>query len=293
LITTTIANFGNWHIQCIPEDGARISILKYDGYDLFTGNPSAFKPPEKFIGEFETRPVYGYDDCFPSVDPCIYPEEQFKCRDHGELCWQKWQVQKKDNSLICSADCLKPEVTFKRILEFSGNNLTWRFEVINRSAKKLVFLHVMHALFPPKKIKYIKLPDFKNVADEVRSAEIDVKSAKKLANNLLSIKSGIYKMLLLKEISDGVIKLEFKNGLTLHINFDVKLFPTLGIWWNNSGYPEEEGLQRTECAFEPIPGTCSDLSKSFIDGTYLSVEPGKTLTWEIIWTMNNDKSINS
>ena len=64
-MTTTIANFGTWHIQCIPEDGARISILKYDGYDLFTGNPSAFKPPEKFIGEFETRPVYGYDDCFP------------------------------------------------------------------------------------------------------------------------------------------------------------------------------------------------------------------------------------
>src|SRR5450759_2067574 len=290
---TKKATFGNWHIQCVPEDGARISVLKYEGNDLLTANPAAFKPPEKFYGEFETRPVFGYDDCFPSVDPCIYPEEQFKCRDHGELCWNEWQIQINGNSLICSIDCLKPEVTFKRILEFAGNNLTWRFEVVNRSDKMIVFLHVMHALFPLKKIQYIKLPDFKNVIDEVRSAEIDVKSAKKLADNLLFIKSGIYKMLLLKEISGGLVTLSFDNGLTLHIDFDVKLFPTLGIWWNNAGYPEEEGLQRTECAFEPIPGTCSDLSKSFIDGTYLSVEPGKTLTWEIAWTMNNDKSINS
>lgn len=288
---TLNANFGDWHIQCLPEDGARISVLEYAGNNLLTGSMADFRPPEKYYGEFETRPVFGYDDCFPSVDPCIYPAEQFKCRDHGELCWQKWQVQTKGNSLSCSVDCLRPLVTFNRLLEFSGNKLTWKFEVVNRSSKKIVFLHVMHALLPLKTIQFIKLPDFKNVVDEVRSAEIDVKPSGKLADDLISVNTGIYKMLLLKEISDGAVKLSLKNGLEVNIDFDAKLFPTLGIWWNNAGYPEEEGLQRTECAFEPIPGTCSDLSKSFADGTYLSTEPGKTLTWEITWTMNNDKSI--
>ena len=91
-------------------------------------------------------------------------------------------------------------------------------------------------------------------------------------------------MLILKEITDGFVKLKFSNGLKLEIRFDHILFPTLGIWWNNKGYPEG-GQLRTECAFEPIPGTCSDLSKSFRDGVYLSVAPGEKLYWEVIWTI--------
>ena len=93
-------------------------------------------------------------------------------------------------------------------------------------------------------------------------------------------------MLLLREISDGSVKLGLKNGLSLQIDFDRDLFPSLGIWWNHSGYPVEEGIQRNECAFEPIPGTCSDLSKSFADGICLKADPGETLTWKIKWIVN-------
>jgi hypothetical protein len=251
---TIISKFGYWYIEIIPEDGARISVLKYDGNDLLTTIQPSFKAPEKFLGDFETRPVYGYDDCFPSVDPCTFPDGKFKCRDHGELCWQKWKLTIDVDSLICSTDCIKPEVTFIRALGFSGNTITWRFEVKNRSSNKIPFLHVMHALMPLKNIQRTSLP-------------------------------GIYKMLLLREIGDGSIELGFKNGLTLQVDYDKKLFPTLGIWWNNGAYPGEAGLQRSECAFEPIPGTSSDLSKSLSDGVYLTADPGQTVSWEITWTM--------
>jgi len=43
---TLDAVIGKWFIQCIPEDGARISVLQYEGIDLLTGSPSSFKPPE-------------------------------------------------------------------------------------------------------------------------------------------------------------------------------------------------------------------------------------------------------
>jgi hypothetical protein len=91
-------------------------------------------------------------------------------------------------------------------------------------------------------------------------------------------------MFLLKEIADGIVRLKFGDGVKLEIRFDHTLFPTLGIWWNNGGYPAD-GQRRTECAFEPIPGTCSDLAKSYRDGVYLSVEPGKPMIWEITWTV--------
>jgi hypothetical protein len=284
---TIVTKFGYWYIEIIPEDGARISVLKYDGNDLLTAIQPSFKAPEKFLGDFETRPVYGYDDCFPSVDPCTFPDGKFKCRDHGELCWQKWKLTIDEDSLICSTDCIKPEVTFIRALGFSGNTITWRFEVKNRSSNKIPFLHVMHALMPLKNIQRTSLPEFNYVVDEVRSDELRAKNQGALVDSLLSIKPGIYKMLLLREIGDGSIELGFKNGLALHIDYDKKLFPTLGIWWNNGAYPGEAGLQRFECAFEPIPGTSSDLSKSFGDGVYLTANPGQTVSWEITWTIDS------
>ena len=279
------ADFGNWHIEYIPDDGARISNLSYAGHDLLTSVPVSFRAPDRFHGEFETRPVYGYDDCFPTVDPCIYPGAGTDCRDHGKLCWQGWQSSLDDNSLIFNTDCLKPDVNFKRILTFEKDRVVWRFEVSTQSDERSVFLHVMHALLPLNDIAELEIPECTKIIDEINSDETGLKSSAELGEYLLAFQPGSFGMFLLKEITDGIVRLTFRNGVKLEIRFDSKLFPTLGIWWNNGGYPDG-GQLRSECAFEPIPGTCSDLSKSFNDGVYLSVEHGKPLAWEITWTIS-------
>ena len=279
------ANFGNWYIQCLSDDGARISILRYEGQDLLTANPPSFKAPDQFYGEYETRPVYGYDDCFPTVDPCAFTDRFIEYKDHGELCWLDWQVQVEGNKLICSVDCLNPRVTFKRILEFIGNRLIWQFEVENTSDMKVDFLHVMHALLPLSQIRSIELPGFAKILDDINLVVPALKGADQVASHLLEIQSGGYEMLLLKDIDADSVKLGLQNNLNLQMTFDNKLFPTLGIWWNNRGYPEEAGLRRAECAFEPIPGASSNLFKSYNDGVCLAVEPGKSMHWEIVWKM--------
>jgi hypothetical protein len=277
------ANIGNWYVQCLPEDGARISVLRYEGQDLLTANPSSFKAPDKFHGEYEVRPVYGYDDCFPTVESCLSPDKSIEYRDHGELCWLGWKVQIEGNNLICSTDCLNPNVTFKRILEFAGNKLRWSFEVVNNLNKKITFLHVMHPLLPLDQIQSVELPEFSKCVDDTNSIDLSLDNVQQIRDHLFAIQKGSYEMLFMREIYAGSVVLGFKKNLFLQISFDSKLFPTIGIWWNNAGYPEEEGLKRNECAFEPIPGTCSNLSVSFKDGTYLSVERGKVFSWEIEW----------
>lgn len=278
------ADFGSWHVQYVPDDGARIASLKYGSHDLLTSPPDSFSPPGRFYGEYETRPVFGYDDCFPTVDPCVYPEGEKQCRDHGELCWQRWSSETNGNSLICSTDCLNPAVNFKRILIFEGNVLKWRFEVTSLAGVRSVFLHVMHALLRPDNICELEIPECRSIIDEITSGDPGFKSSAAVGEHLLTSQPGFFGMLLLKTIGEGVVKLGFMNGLKMEIRFDHKSFPTLGIWWNNGGYPPE-GRVRTECAFEPIPGTCSDLSKSFRDGVYLSVEPGEKKCWEVMWTI--------
>jgi len=175
-------------------------------------------------------------------------------------------------------------VNFKRILTFDINSIRWDFEVTSQSEDRSVVLHVMHAMMPLKKITGIEIPECRNIFDETKSEETGLKSSAEVWEYLLAFRPGSFGMLLLKEIADGFVRLRFSHGVNLEIRFDRYLFPTLGIWWNNGGYPAG-GVIRTECAFEPIPGTCSDLSKSFRDGVYLSVEPGEKKCWEVMWTI--------
>jgi hypothetical protein len=275
----------NWYLQCIPRDGGRISVLKYAGEDLLTPFPSVFRPPLTDLGEFETRPVYGYDDCFPTVDLCRYPLQSQEGRDHGELCWKNWQIQAVGNSLICCVECDNPRATFTRTLEFSEKMLKWKFSVNNLSPAGFPFLHVMHALMPLTNLSNLETPAFQSIIDEISDKEIEPDPPRSVFRFLRNIKPGSFRMLLLRQMEPGPVKLEYNNGLTLTVEYPVHLFPTLGIWWNNRGYPDEEGLHRTEYAIEPIPGSCSGLDKSFKEGKYLWAEPGKPFSWEIHWNV--------
>ena len=92
-------------------------------------------------------------------------------------------------------------------------------------------------------------------------------------------------MLYLQGVSTGQVVLKFSDELRISVDFPVELFPTLGIWWDNEGYPDEEGCRRIECAFEPISGSASRLSEAYQKKKCLSVKPGATFTWKIRWSI--------
>lgn len=284
---TIEAKFGDWEITCLPRDGGRIARLKYMGKDLLTKEPSSFNPPAEFLGEYETRPVYGYDDCFPTVDPCSSPEGFYNYRDHGELCWIPWNVNIENQSIECSVETKKPEVSLTRRLEFDGNSLLWKFRLKNNSPGKISFLHVMHALMAPNDIQEIIFPDFKYVTAEDKWV-LPVNETSNMNKYLKDIPTGEFKMLYLREVKKGLIIISFRNLMKLTIRYDHKMFPTLGIWWNNTGYPDEPGLRRDECAFEPIAGSGSNLLSTYNDQSCLSLQGKKILEWKIKWEIVND-----
>jgi hypothetical protein len=280
------AHIDKWYIHCLPDDGGRISVLQYAGKNLLTSIPVSFQPPAKDYGEYETRAVYGYDDCFPTVDPCIYPGQDSPGRDHGELCWRQWQVEKQNNEVICSVECPIPKALFRRTLEFTDNRLKWKFNMTNLSESGFPFLHVMHALMPLSEIQQIDLPCFDRVIDERTSEQIDFSSPEELERYLMKIKPGNFGMFLLRNPCMGFYKVKFRNGLTMKVVYNIDLFPTLGIWWNHSGYPDEKGLRRSEFALEPIPGSSSNLEISWDDGIFLKAEPEKSISWDINWELS-------
>ena len=167
-------------------------------------------------------------------------------RDHGEICWLKWRIETGDHCLICSTDCNNPRATFTRQLEFKLSSLKWKFDVLNLSRTTFPFLHVMHALMPLTDLKYLEFPSFNSVLEENGPELKGLADAAGLSEYLMNLKSGTFKMLLMKNPGVGSVRYGLKNGIRIDLKYNVSLFPTLGIWWNNGGYPDEEGLRRSE-----------------------------------------------
>ncbi|MCF6269871.1 MAG: hypothetical protein L3J41_09180 [Melioribacteraceae bacterium] len=284
-----IFKYDKWLVEYTTEDGARLDKLSYDNYDLLTTEPATFRAPSTDYGEYENRPVYGYDDCFPSVEACDYPGKEWKVQDHGELCWLNWEATAKKDRLMFTVKSKELPVTFKREMKFSSNGITWKFDVINGGDKPLPFQHVMHPLMPLDEVVDFKLPKFKSlyngISDKIMHELNNPDAVKKY---LLNQNIGSANMLFLQNIDNGEMSWTYKNNLHLKVLFSAEDFPSIGIWWNNSAYPNEDGCRRNECAFEPIPGLTSDLSEEYISGKCLTIEPGQLFSWEIKWLTENN-----
>lgn len=252
-----IMKLGSWEVDCDLHDGARIRRLRYDGLDLLTTAPTTFTPPSRDFGRYETRPVYGYDDCFPTVEVCDgWP-------DHGEVCWLEWT----GSTTECWVQSRRAPVTFTRRLAFADRELVWSFVADNHGHQILPVQHVMHALMPLDEISAMSLP------------ACQTHDSAALAQKLLSLPRGSVEMLFLQEIVEGTFTLRYRQGLRLTVTFPHEMFPTLGIWWNNTGYPDEDGRRRNECALQPTPGRTSRLS----DGTTLRLLPQGHVAWQVHW----------
>jgi hypothetical protein len=278
--------YGLWHVEWQAHDGGRLSVLRFGNQDLVTASPALFQPPVKDYGRYETRPVHGYDDCFPTVDPCIFPADGWSVPDHGELCWLPWDVDVSDDRLICQVKSERLPVVFRRNMSFQPSSLSWLFEVVNTGDVEVPFLHVMHGLMPLREIAGVRVPAFAKVIDEATGEPMPMSTPRQVEDLLMSHEGNKAWMLLLQRISSGRAAITFRSGLNLEINFPVGLFPTLGIWWNDGRYPNEESCRRFECALEPVPGTCSSLAKSYREGASLLVPPRAAQRWTITWEVN-------
>ncbi|MCF7838519.1 MAG: hypothetical protein K9N49_07795 [Candidatus Marinimicrobia bacterium] len=277
----------DWRLVCAPADGARLSRLAWRGRDLLTAAPRAFRPPDRDLGRYETRPVFGYDDCFPTVDPCDYPGRSWTVPDHGECCWLPWEVETRPDGLCCTVASRALPVTFERRLICGPDTLDWRFRLVNQGAAPLPFLHVMHALMPPGEIEQLELPDAAALWDEIAGAPAAAPpQGAAVARALLTAPGGAVHMWILRTVTAGRVTLKLRDGLTLTLTFPADLFPTLGIWWNRRGYPEADDRARDECAFEPLAAPTSSLAAAHAVGQAPVVPPGGEQTWRIHWNLN-------
>jgi hypothetical protein len=285
--------FGQWSVACEPSDGGRVSHLGWNGFELLTQPPVSFLPPRGNLGRYELRPVFAYDDCWPSVETCPFPQKDWQVPDHGELCWLPWEVTVAPDGLVARVESAALPVRFEREMHFSHDRLVWRFKISNLGDIELPCQHVMHPLLPLSAIRALELPEFEAAWDSRTGNIRPERTPDALAAFLLGQSPGTATMVFLQRVRTGRCALVRRDGLRLEVHYPADMFPSLGVWWNNRGYPDEDGCRRDECAFEPVPGPTSMLTQAWQEGTCLRLGAGQDLSWECKWYVQSSATARS
>ena len=278
---------GDWDVEC-QDEGGRLTRVRWGGRDLLTRPHlpgGQFRRPAPRWGEYETRPVFGYDDCWPSLEVSAWPQREQRVRDHGELCWRRWTVDKQGGAMLATAS--EPgDWTFTRGLRCDEGVLRFDFTVTNEGQRPLAMGWAGHCLVPPGDVRGLVLPGYQTASwawppDPSRDRPAD---AQGVWSVLSALPRGTAVMLVLGHCHPPSFTVAL-DGLSWRVAIEGVVRPALGLWYNRAGYPPEAGLEREEFGLEWMLTAECVLQDAAASGSAIALAPGQALRWAITWSM--------
>ena len=280
---------GDWEIEC-DSAGGRLTRAAWRGRSLLTQPHlpgGVFVAPDPKWGEYETRPVFGYDDCWPSLAVSAWPGRDRLVRDHGELCWLEWAVTAGADALQATAADPAGEWTFTRTLSCLGIALRFDFLCTNTGQRPLCMSWAGHALVLPASVHDLLLPEFERVRCDYPAEsgrENEPADAAQVWPFLKALPRGEAVMLVLEHCQSPALTVLF-DGARWTMAIEGVERPSLGLWYNAGGYPPEPGLQREEFGLEWMLTPECALEQAAPSGTAIIVAPGEACCWAVIWSL--------
>lgn len=275
---------GDWQVECDPQ-GGRLTRVRWRGRDLLTRPHlpgGVFTPPAPKWGEYETSPVFGYDDCWPSLEVSDWPSRGRDVRDHGELCWLQWAVGATYEALTATATDPAGEWRFARVLSCVEGALRFDFNCVNTGARPLAMSWAGHALTPTSGVRDLALPACVAVRQDFPvSAELP---AAGVWPHLCGLPEGTALMLVLTDCQSPVVSVNL-DGLCWTLKLSGADRPALGLWYNRRGYPPGEGLARDEFGIEWMLTPECLLKDAVSHGSAWILAPGESRWWSVTWTI--------
>lgn len=204
-----------------------------------------------YAAGFPDGDMSGFDDCFPTVGVCEYPDGPWKgttMADHGETWTLPFEVTRKGSSVRFRTYGIRlPYVFEKEITLTDPDTVTIRYKATNQTSEAMKAAWAAHALIKVSPGMEIFLPGKTEIREGIPGWTVESK------NNLDWIK--------LTETQNATKrfteKLPFgyggfydsKTGDYLAMMFSNKDLPYIGIWINQAAYPA--GSDAYNAALEP------------------------------------------
>ncbi len=246
-----------------------------------------------YLGE-EAR---GWDECFPTVAPCIHTGWPEPLRDHGEIWGRDTHCELSDAGIMSSSrvgDC-----QFTRWLTLHGNAITLRYCVENQGNRPLPWMWSQHCLLAtrPGDRLFLKGVDGALQVSAATGRDSDTKStfhwpAFDEQHPDLDDPDGHHSPWACKAY--GAVEESCKAGMysereSISFHWEKSQMPYVGVWLNHGAWPPDKPVH--QIAFEPTSAPADDLLSASTAGHARILSAGSTHEWTLSIHLNETAGI--
>jgi len=279
-------------VECDSDDGGRLASIAWNGRELLTRPHlpgGVFSAPSAEFGEYESRPVFGYDDCWPSLQCSPWDGLGCTIRDHGELCWRKWNLRENNGFLSGFVSDDGQGWVFQRDISARDNLLRFEFGCLNTGTSPLPMHWTGHVLVPPAAIDELHLPDFRAIRQDYPwESDLDLRTPEEVWSHLRGLPEGSATFVILSGLRSRELRI-YLAEMDWHWTLVGLENPALGLWYNRRGFPQPEALARDEFGIEWMTENVCSLEDAIRVGKAVILEPGEALKWRMEWRIGWNK----
>jgi galactose mutarotase-like enzyme len=271
------------------------------------------QPSDRYLRAEYARPMTplqaaGYDDMFPTIDECFYPEAPWKgtpMPDHGEVWALDWNVAQDGQAWVFSVYGVRLPYHLSRRVTFSAENqLRLDYTLENLSPFELRFLWSAHPLLQVETGARIVLPPECRRAKSVLSLsgrlgsygdEFDwpIWTDSRGTRHDLSVLRGpsshdIEKYFFKEQLVNGWCKLTYPSKqIALKMSFPPKEVPYLAVVVGENA----RGDSRTYALLEPCSAPFDRLDVSTFYTNSSKLAPREKRNWFIEFSVDTQRTI--
>jgi galactose mutarotase-like enzyme len=291
---------GRIQVTFVPELGGKMTSLRR----LSTGTEFLLQPPTTPLrrysgGAFEDYDTSGFDECFPTVTGCEYPEGDFagtELPDHGELWSSPWRYVVRGDELCMAIAARKLPCEFRKRVRLDGDTVVLQYEIQSFTDAPFFYIWSSHPLLTVRAGDRILLPlgvdqMLVNASSDSHLGDLGAICDWPLAKNqaggtedisvVKSRTASSAKKLYTNKVAVGCAALyHAASNESIAFHFDPQTVPYIGVWICEGGWPTTQNGHHT-VAIEPCSGRPDSLAEAVARKECPELLPGAVHRWEL------------
>ena len=290
-------------LVAVPELGGRIvSLVRLQsGYEFLLQSEHQREYQRPAYGrDFENGDVSGFDECVPTVAPCVYPQEPFLGRrlpDHGDVWCLPSTAELVGEQLRFTTSLASLPLRFVKSVQLQESTVRLEYELANRGESAVNFLWSAHPLLNVDPKAEIVLPA------EVNEVEVSWSKDERLGRHgdrclwpiatersgrsvdlseVLGPQTGTAEKLFTPRLAQGCcgIFLPERNE-SIVFRFDSDIVRYVGIWICQGGWPPTRTSKQFTVALEPCTGRPDSLEEAIQREECSIINSHATMRWRL------------
>lgn len=290
----------NLRVKVLKKGGKIASVCsKQSGREFFyqtEGKEYVVSPYDsRFIdGEFS-----GFDDMFPTIDRCIYPEYPFEgsiMPDHGEAWTLPWDICVEETGITLKVHGIRLPYVLEKHMDLDKNVVKITYNVKNVSAYAFRFLWAAHPLIQCSERTRLIIPGAEKIINMMNDStrlgrygmihnwpvttdqNQEEYNMSYIGKRELKLCEKYY---IYNQIPKGNLTIQ-DTKWSVNFAYDIEKIPYLGVWINEGGYAGQYNV-----ALEPCTAPYDDLNIAMKMGRAPLLEAGEEYRWELNLTFND------